>query len=173
MSPVTNRWARLSARKRGWLSPASDAGVCISAFVVARQGTKIVLEKPKDNKAWPDEGGFPRRRIAKVVRDEAWILPATHLLIDKSPDQAAHRISHEWAGFKGTPRFVMVQSFTRPSRSKGRNHWDICFVYEIYVRSLPKSKPWWSEMRPFFRSELSRMKIGRSHLDVLKEARYV
>lgn len=168
-----SRWARLGTRKRGWTSRASDAGVCISAFIVARRNKMILLGRPRNIEAWPREGRFPRSRIARVVRDEAWILPATHLLIDESPNHAAKRIVLEWLGVRNLPKFVMVQSFVRPSKMKGRNHWDLCFVYELQLSPLPRLKPCWSEIGFFSPSEIKRNMLGRSHFDVLREARYV
>jgi hypothetical protein len=97
--------------------------------------------------------------------------------MEESPDQAAKRIAHEWAGIKENPRFAMVQSHLRPlklwnPRLKG-NHWDICFVYELQPKGPVHSKPWWSELRFIPRSEIRTIKIGRGHGDVLEEAGYM
>ena len=159
------------------LSHTHDAGVCLSAFVVARRGRSILVCQPRASDAWPEKGGYPKHLAVKLERERAWLLPATHLLVEESPDHAALRITHQWAGLTGHPRFVMVQSHTRPrslwnTRAKGK-HWDICFVYELTARSVPKPKPWWSEMRFIPVSQVRRMKMGRGHKDVLKEAGYI
>jgi hypothetical protein len=53
-------------------------------------------------------------------------------------------------------------------------HWDICFVYDLEVKKMPqKNKPWWKELRLFPKKEIPRMKIGRGHLDILSEGRYL
>ena len=98
------------------------------------------------------------------------MLPATHLLMEESPNNAAKRITHEWAGLDGNPRFVMIQSHIR--RCREGNHWDLCFVYELIARRNPKLNPWWSEMRFIPFREASKTRMGRGHKDVLKEAGY-
>lgn len=179
MQPITKRWARLGRRDPRMLAHPSDAGVCLSTFVVARRGDSVLLCRPHGSDAWPRKGGYPKHLAVQLEKEGAWLIPATHLLMEESPDHAAQRIAREWAGFRGRPRFLMVQSHTRPhwlipwrKGAKG-NHWDLCFVYDLVVRSIPKRKPWWSEMRfvPF--SEVHSMKIGRGHLDILEEAGYV
>lgn len=177
MRPVTKRWARLGKWNPRMLAHTHDAGVCLSAFIVARRANGVLICRPRGGNAWPEKGGYPRHLAAKLEKDGAWLLPATHLLIEESPDHAAQRIAREWAGLRGRPRFVMVQSHTRPHslwnrRAKG-NHWDICFVYELNARTNPRIRPWWSEMRfvPF--SQLRKMRMGRGHKDVLKEAGYI
>ena len=94
--------------------------------------------------------------------------------MEEPPDHAARRITREWAGLEGNPRFLMVQSHIRlggfwNSKVEG-NHWDICFVYELNAKNEPKAKPWWSETRFVPISNVSRMKLGRGHLDILREA---
>ena len=172
MHPVTKRWARLGKRNPTMLAHPSDAGVCISAFVVARRGKSILVGQPKANDAWPRKGGYPKHLAAQLEKEEAWLLPAaTHLLMEEAPDEAAKRIAHEWAGLRGQPRFVMVQSHVRP-RGRG-NHWDLCFVYDLPIHTKPRARPWWSELRFIPVSELSRINMGRGHLHILKEAGYL
>jgi len=95
----------------------------------------------------------------------------------ESPDRAAKRIAFEWAGLKGVPRFVMVQSHLRPVRlwnEKLRGcHWDMCFVYELHPGGPIHLKPWWSEMRFVRPSEIQRIRFGRGHRDILEEGGYL
>lgn len=171
MRPLGKRWARIGPRDTSWLIHTPHAGLCLSAFVVARKGRSILLGRPRALDAWPKIGGFPKFRAAEIEREGAWVLPATHLLMEEPPDRAALRIAHQWAGLNGTPRFMMVQSHIRPAR-KGQ-HWDICFVYDMSIKRLPKVKPWWSEMRLHPIKNIRKMKIGRGHRDVLEEAGYL
>ena len=99
------------------------------------------------------------------------MLPATHLLMEEPPDHAARRITHEWAGLEGNPRFLTIQSHVR--RGRGGNHWDLCFVYTLEANREPKRRPWWSEMRFIPFREVGKMKLGRGHRDVLEEAGYL
>jgi ADP-ribose pyrophosphatase YjhB (NUDIX family) len=182
MRPVTVRWARIGPRTPSWMTHTPPAGLCLSAFIVARKGDSILLGRPKAHDAWPEKGGFPKRHAGEIGKEGAWLLPATHLLMEEPPDHAARRIAHEWAGITGTPRFLMVQSHVRPQtpghpgyKRSGRKfrHWDICFVYEMRIRQLLKLRPWWSEMRLFPIAKVRKAKLARGHRDVLERAGYL
>lgn len=179
--PLTSRWARIGPPDSSWMIHVPKAGLCLSAFVVIRKGNSVLLGRPHAHDAWPELGGYPLRHAAAIEKEGSWLLPATHLVIEESPDRAAKRIANQWAGVKGTPKFVMVQSHLRPSaRSKSKlkmgrklNHWDICFVYELRARNNPKHKPWWSELQFFQPRDIADMRLSRGHKDVLKAAKYV
>jgi len=175
--PVSKRWARLGPDNPSRLIHSLETSMCLSTFIVARRRDCILLGLPRGHDAWPEKGGYSKWQALELEKEGAWLLPATHLLMEESPDRAAKRIAHEWAGLKGNPRFVMVQSHLRPLRLwnpklKG-NHWDICFVYELHPRGPIRLKPWWSEMRFVPLSEIRSMNLGRGHRDVLEEARYL
>ena len=172
--PATKRWARLGPNDQKWLNHVPEAGVCISAFIIPRKGNSILLARPRGIGAWSEKGGFPTWRALRLEKEKAWLLPATHLLMEEAPDRAAERIAREWAGITGKPRFMMFQSHTRPSivgnRKQSAKHWDLCFVYEMKTKRLPRLKPWWSEMRFVKPSEIRRMNLGRGHKDILRAA---
>jgi len=175
--PVAKRWARLGPDNPSRLIHSLKDSLCLSAFIVARRGTSILLGRPRAHDAWPKQGAYPKSQALELEKEGVWLLPATHLLMEESPDRAAKRIADKWAGLKGTPRFVMVQSHLRPLRLwnpklKG-NHWDICFVYELHPKGPIRHEPWWSEIRFVPLSEIRRIKLGRGHRDVLKEAGYL
>lgn len=175
--PVTKRWARLGPDNRRRLIHKLEASLCLSAFVIAQRGEAILLGRPHAHEAWPKKGGYPKWQAAELEKEGAWLLPATHLMVEEPPDRAAKRIANEWAGLKGTPKLVMVQSHLRPLRLWNRklkgNHWDICFVYELLPKSAPQAKPWWAETRFVSPSETRKMNLGRGHRDILEEAGYV
>jgi ADP-ribose pyrophosphatase YjhB (NUDIX family) len=174
--PTRKRWARLGPNTPSWLIHVPESGVCLSAFVICRRDESILLARPHAHEAWPTKGGFPKRHAAELEREGTWILPATHLKMWESPNRGAVRIAREWAGLKGTPHFLMVQSHLRPSRVKkgsGEKHWDICFVYEMKTKELPRLKPWWAEMRFVKLKEIRQMDLGRGHKDILREAGFV
>lgn len=182
MRPVGQRWARIGPRTPSWLTHTPYAGLCLSTFIVARRGSSILVGRPRAHDAWPEKGGFPKHHAAEIEKEGAWLLPATHLLMEEAPDKAARRIAHEWAGLKGKPRFVMAQSHLRPHRpgnpgyrlSRGRfRHWDICFVYEMRAQWIPRIRPWWVEMRFIPRTKLRKLKLARGHRDILKGAGYL
>lgn len=179
--PLNERWARIGYHNPSWMIHVPKARLCLSAFVAIRRGSSILLGRPHAHSAWPEIGGFPIRHAAAIEKDGSWLLPATHLVMEESPDHAAKRIANQWAGVRGTPRFVMVQSHLRPLErwkselkwARKLNHWDICFVYELRTRTNPKHNPWWSEIRFFPAAEIARMRLSRGHKDVLKAARYL
>lgn len=182
MQTVSKRWARIGPRNPAWMTHTPPAGLCISTFIVARKRGSILLGRPREHDAWPEKGGYPKRPAAEIGKKGAWLLPATHLLMEESPDHAARRIAHEWAGLPGTPRFIMAQSHVRPQtlvhpghKRSGRplRHWDICFVYELRARQLPKTKPWWSEMRYLPPARIRKLKLARGHRDILEKAGYL
>jgi len=176
-APVATRWARLGPDDRSVLFHTPKGGVCISAFVIARLHNSILLGRPRRHNAWPTKGGLRKSKAGELEREGAWLLPATHLMVGESPDRAARRIVREWAGLKGTPKFVSVQSHVRPARLANSKlsgkHWDICFVYRLNARGLPKPRPWWRELRFVPLSEIRRIKLGRGHRDVLEDARCI
>lgn len=131
------------------------------------------MGRPRAHRAWPEYGGYPRGRAKDLERDGSWILPATHLRMEESPDDAARRIAKDWAGLSGTPRFATVQSHVRRDRRARSGHWDICFVYELRTRRRPTPRPWWSEMRFVTAAKIRTMTVGRGHKDVLEEAGYL
>lgn len=176
-TPITKRWARLGPNSPSWLIHVPDSGVCLSAFVICRRGESILLGRPHAHDAWPTQAGFPKRHAAELEKEGTWILPATHLKMWESPHRGAMRIAREWAGLKRTPHFLMVQSHLRPAsrlkKGSGGKHWDICFVYVMRTKDLPSPKPWWSQMRFVKPKDISRIKLGRGHKDILREAGFI
>jgi ADP-ribose pyrophosphatase YjhB (NUDIX family) len=182
MLPVNERWARIGPTNKAWMIHVPKAGLCLSAFVVITGPENcILIGLPKKHKAWPEQGGLPLMHAEELEREGMYLLPATHLMMEESPDKAAMRIAREWVGYaKAKPSFLMVQSHTRPSSlwkgesiyRPGLNHWDICFVYSMRVDGLPpKVKPWWKEMKFVSPSEIK--ELGRGHLDILEESGFV
>ena len=153
-------------------------GVCLSAFLVVRNARGDVLfGRPRRHKAWPEKGCVPYWRLGSFVKENSWILPASHLLMEEHPDRAAKRIARFWAHLPhAQPKLVTLDSSTMPTgRWTGRgtrrrrvNHWAIGYVYEVRSDAQPSPAPWWKEMRFFPVSELRSLKIGRAHLDLLK-----
>jgi len=173
MRPVSERWAKFG-RKRSWQEHTPKGGVCLSSFVIVRKGDSVLMGIPKASKAWPEKGGYPKFAAKRLEKNRSWLLPSTPLLMEESPDEAANRVVHEWAGLEGQPRFTGIQSHTHDSgRVEGYNHWDICFLYEMKANALPDKKAWWSEVRFIPISEVRKLKIGRGHRDVLEMAGYI
>ncbi|MDG6934180.1 MAG: hypothetical protein JRN68_05740 [Nitrososphaerota archaeon] len=123
------------------------------------------------------------RHAGELEKEGEYLLPATHLMMEESPDAAALRIARRWVGYpEAKPSFVMVQSHLRPSSlwkgqtiyRQGSNHWDICFVYTMCEERLPSEiKPWWKEMKFVSPSEFTRLALGRGHRDILEEGGFL
>ncbi len=177
MQPVYTRWARFGPTDRAWFIHLPVGGFCVSAFLLVRNRRgDVLLGRPKEHSDWPEKGCLPIWRV-KQVRDEmGWILPASHFLMEESPQHAARRIMHDWAGISsGKPRLLGVESEVMGPRvtvGSGRtrrrvHHWAMCFVYGLTTDRSPKPPRGWDELRFIPVRELKSVRIGRSHGDLL------
>jgi ADP-ribose pyrophosphatase YjhB (NUDIX family) len=179
MLPVTERWAQFGPRKKSWLINVPVGGVCLSAFIVASKNGAVLLGLPKAGPEWAEKGGERLSGAKELERGNSWILPATHLLIGETPDDASVRIARNFTGLSGKPEFAMIQSHTRPAKiwfkHVGKSvHWDLCFVYHLEIARPPKNpKPWWKDLRLYAQEEIRGLNIGRGHRDILKEGGYI
>ena len=178
MLPLKVRWARFGQDDPAWFQHLPAGGVCLSAFLVVRnrQGD-VLLGRPRRDKAWPEKGCMPYWRLQGILDRGEWVLPASHLMVEESPDHAAKRISRDWAGLRGAePRLVALDSSRMPTgRWVGRgatrrrvNHWAVGFVYEIRTDRRPPMGPGWSETKFVPVQSLGRVPIGRGHRDLLR-----
>jgi ADP-ribose pyrophosphatase YjhB (NUDIX family) len=149
----------------------------VSAFLVVRNPKgDVLLGKPRPHRDWPEAGCLPSFRVRDLVHRGQWILPASHFLMDESPEHAAQRIARKWAGLPGlNPRLVGVESQLFPLRLRGArlsartpaNHWALCFIYEARTHRIPRRAPGWAELRFVPGPELKRLPIGRDHGDII------
>jgi len=177
MLPLQSRWARFGPPDRAWFSHIPAGGFCVSAFLLVRNRRgDVLLGQPKKHPDWPEKGCLPIWRVRGVQKEKGWILPASHFLMDESPEHAANRIMHAWAGISvGTPRLLGVESEVMPTGKKvghGRarhrlTHWALCFIYELKTNRSPKPPRAWAELRFVPVSELGAIHIGRNHGDLL------
>jgi ADP-ribose pyrophosphatase YjhB (NUDIX family) len=178
MLPVSSRWARFGPTERKWFMHIPRGGVCLSAFVIVRNHEgDVLLGRPRPHSAWAEKGCLPPFRVRELEERREWILPASHLLVDEPPSAAAKRVLRDWAGLRGgKPRLIALDSSLLPTgqftgRGKNRrplNHWAIGFVYEARSELLPRTTPWWSEMRFFPPVELRKTRVGRAHKDIIR-----
>jgi len=177
MLPLHRRWARFGKPDRAWFSHIPLGGFCVSAFLIVRNRRgDVLLGRPREHRDWPEKGCLPIWRLRAVQKEEGWILPASHFLMEESPEQAAKRIMKVWAGIaSGRPRLVGVESEIMPSgasvgsgKTRRRvNHWAMCFVYELRSARRPKPSSAWAELKFVPVRELRRIRIGRAHGDLL------
>jgi ADP-ribose pyrophosphatase YjhB (NUDIX family) len=176
--PLQSRWARLGPPDRKWFSHVPEGVVCISAFVIVRnRAGDVLLGRPRPHRDWPEKGCFPLWRLRVVERENRWILPASHFLMDESPARAAKRIARDWAGLAGvSPRLVTVESEVfdlgrwagRGPTRRRLTHWALCFLYEVVTDRVPRKRPSWAELRFFPERELRKVRFGRDHDDIYR-----
>jgi hypothetical protein len=145
-------------------------------LIVRNRRGDVLLGQPRVHSDWPEKGCLPIGRVRAIQAEDGWILPASHFLMDESPDHAATRIMRVWAGIReGTPRLLGVESEIMPShrsigsgRSRRRvNHWAMCFVYGLSTSRQPRPHRAWAKLRFVPVGELKRIRIGRNHGDLL------
>src|SRR5207247_8717553 len=89
MRPPETRWARIGPKNPATLFHTPDAGICLSAFVVARRGRAVLLGRPRGGRARAQKGGCPGAQAREVVGGGAWLLAASHLLVEEALDHPA------------------------------------------------------------------------------------
>ena len=120
---------------------------------------------------------MPLWRLAQTTGHGEWVLPASHFLMDESPDHAARRVASDWAGLpRARPTLIAVTSELMPTgrvsshggRRFARNHWALCFLYELSTGRTPARRPGWSELRYLRLAEIRKTPIGRGHRDLVR-----
>lgn len=177
MLPLQSRWARFGPPDRAWFGHIPKGGFCVSAFLIVRNRRgDVLLGQPKEHRDWPEKGCLPYWRVRDIQKENGWILPASHFLVDESPAHAAPRIMRTWAGIaEGSPRLLAVESEVMPTGIKtgsGRarhalNHWALCFVYGLRTNRRPKTPRAWAELKFVPVRKLRKIHIGRNHGDLL------
>lgn len=177
--PVTQRWARFGPRDPRWFAHIPTEGVCISAFVFVRnRSQEVLLGRPRPHRNWPEKGCVPLWRLLEVAGHGEWTIPASHFLMEEDPEAAARRVADVWAGLpKMQPSLVTVSSermaaggaTRRGRKNPPRNHWALCFLYELRTDMAPERRPGWSELRFFTLREARATPIGRGHGDLLRK----
>lgn len=180
MRPNTVRWARFGPTDRSWFVHVPPGGFCLSGFVVVRDRRGgILLGRPRRHPAWPEKGSLPYWRIEQIGRRGEWILPASHLMVEESPEHAARRIARDWAGLPAArPWLLAIDSSRRDtgrSAGSGRSrrkvyHWDVGFIYGLRSERIPAATPWWKELKFFAPADLRKIRIGRAHRDIVRLA---
>jgi len=177
MLPLTERYARFGPALRSMYIHVPPGGVCLSAFLVVRDRRgRILFGRPRIHRAWSEQGCLPSWRVREIQKNVEWILPASHLLMGESPDDAAKRIARIWVGRPDArPRLAVIDSSSFPTgppsragKKKRRDfHWTLGFVYRLRVDRLPTMPRTWEELKFFSPAEIRNLTIGRMHGDLL------
>ncbi len=131
--------------------PPPAAGMCISVFVVAKRGGKILVGIPETNDRWTTEWVSGWLMYSKEEREEQYRkkrLPSTYLWEGEHPDDALRRVMLNQLGIgKFAASSPKVFSYLAPSDwYPGNHHWDLVFVYWVRTTESPKRSPWWREV---------------------------
>jgi len=150
---------------------APKGGTCISAFLVLKGKSGILVGKMTKPDIWIEKFFVGEMFAPQYVASNKWIIPASHLKYGEKPDDAAMRVLNEQLGAgKGKLTFRQVQShLAEDPNDPEAAHWDICFVYEGRLKDMIEPPEWFSELRFVKPQELTSGDFARGHGDVLKE----
>lgn len=143
-------------------------GFCASVFLLLRdaEGRVLVGRYREDAPEIPALTGLDPERLAKY--SQGMTLPARHLQLGESPEDAARSIGRAFVGLDVEPRLLRVwaESYAIPMYP-GETHHDLIFAYEARIGSAPPAPPWYAELR-LARSE--EVAWARHHEDVVEAA---
>ncbi len=151
------------------------AGLCLSAFLVVTErghGNRVLMGHLNPEAPWDHIGALDPSRT--VVHSKGWMLPASHLMVKESPQEAARRIAREQLELPeielGEPAVVSEVYAPRRFPEKGE-HWDLEFLFrsELDAGSVPRPRAW-TELRFVDLDVTPKSAIARSHEDVLESA---
>ncbi len=148
-----------------------EAGFCLSSFAIFRQGSEVLLGKPRDHPRWeaewaPNFAAYdPKDREAEF---RSWRLPASYLYEGEHPDQAFERVMEDQLGvedYRAGP--ASIRAFYDPSDwFPGELHYDLCFVYEVEAEPPLKVPPWFRALEYVECSSLRRGDFGSAMGDL-------
>ncbi len=150
-------------------------GLCLSAFLVITekgQTSRVLMGHLNPEAPWDHIGALDPSRTA--VHSQGWMLPASHLIVIESPQEAARRIAREQLELPdfaaGEPKVVSEVYAPRRFPEKG-DHWDLEFIFrgELDGGSLPHPAAW-TELRFVDLAVTPKTAIARSHEDILESA---
>lgn len=150
-------------------------GLCLSAFLVITEkghANRVLMGHLNPEAAWDHIGALDPSRTE--VHRKGWMLPASHLIVRESPQEAARRIGHEQLGLPdlsvGEPKVVSEVSTPRRFPDKPA-HWDLEFIFrgELEASGVREAAAW-TELRFVDLDVTPKSAIARSHEDILESA---
>ncbi len=150
-------------------------GLCLSAFVVLSSTERpsfVLLGKIDPAAPWDHLGSLDPTRV-EAWKDR-WMLPASHLLLLESPQDAAGRILRELVGLSSVPLEgpkVISEVYTPERHPTARQHWDLEFIFQGKVpeRSVRRNQAW-RELEFVDTRSLENEDLARTHGDILGHA---
>lgn len=158
-------------------SNVPPGGVCLSSFVIVRDGGRVLVGKMAKPEIWTERFHVGPKFAPSYTGSGKYVLPARHLSWYESPLEAARGIMKDQVLLevpKDSFKLLGVQSFVSgdPDKADEDPHWDICFVYQVELpgrlaKSI-KAPEWFKDLGFVSTSELSRDAFTRGHGDVLE-----
>jgi len=146
------------------MSEIPEGGFCLSAFLVisnSRNPNEVLLGHINPGAPWEHIGALDPPRV-ELYKDK-WILPASHLVLGESPQEAAQRVLAEQLELRD-------QKLEGPlifSEVYGeRSHWDLEFVFKGERGSVKQASAW-RELKFVDAGKLRKEDFGRLHQDIL------
>jgi ADP-ribose pyrophosphatase YjhB (NUDIX family) len=146
-----------------------EGGMCLSAFLFVRDGTRILLGKYRDHPEWAELAGLEPDRVRRNT--SGWTIPASQLKFGEDPREAARRIGERILAIRGLaysePR--VATELYEPSWLPGKSHYDVSF----FVDATPPAghrvtpPPWYAELAWQDPMTLNPAEYARSHGDVV------
>lgn len=122
-------------------------GLCISAFVIPRQGRHVLVGQMAEHPRWEAEWAPNLVGYAGEIRARAFSglrFPGTYLREGEAFDDAALRVLRDQLDVPGEPALPgprMLSAAGPSRRHPGRSHWDILALYELRLDIDPLRKP--------------------------------
>ncbi len=146
------------------LSEIPEGGFCLSTFLVisnSRNPNEVLLGHLNPESPWDHIGALDPPRVK--MNKNGWMLPACHLIVGESPQEAAQRILREQLDLRDQKlEGPMIFSEVYGEHS----HWDLEFVF-LGERGSIRPSSAWRELRFVDMTKLKKENFSRLHEDIL------
>ncbi len=152
-----------------------EGGLCLSAFLVLSEHghpDHVLMGHLDPSAPWDHIGALDASRTQ--VHSQGWMLPASHLLLHESPDEAARRIAAEQLERRdlalSEPRIVS-EVYTPKRFPDVVRHWDLEFIFRgEWPSGVTPRAAAWTDLRFVDVPATPKSAMARSHEDVLASA---
>jgi len=157
------------------MSEVPEGGLCLSAFLLlSERGNpdRVLMGHLNPAAAWDHIGALDASRTA--AHSKGWMLPSSHLILNESPETAAHRIAAEQlerTDLSFSEPKVVSEVYTPRRFPDVVRHWDLEFLFQgEWPSGAQPTSAAWTELRFVDLPTTPKRAIARSHEDVLESA---